>query len=48
MPENVVNCTIFEGGNLDILRGFSNSFVDLIYLATPCPLAWHSNSAENV
>ena len=28
MRENVVNCTIFESDNLDILRGFSSASVE--------------------
>ncbi len=48
MPENVANYTIFEGDNLDIVRGFNSASVDLIYLATMCPSTWHFNSAESV
>ena len=35
MDLNVKNRTIFEGDNLDILRGFNSDSVDLIYLDPP-------------
>ena len=35
MSLNVKNKTIFEGDNLDILRGFNSESVDLIYLDPP-------------
>ena len=31
----IKNRTIFTGDNLEILRGFPNEFVDLIYLDPP-------------
>lgn len=31
----IKNLTIFTGDNLEILRGFPNEFVDLIYLDPP-------------
>ena len=36
---NIKNRTIFEGDNLDILRGINSESVDLIYLDPPFKIA---------